>query len=276
MISLGSYNQLNFARTTSVGAYLTDGQEDVLLPKKYVPEGLEIGDSLRVFVYADSEDRPIATTIRPKAVVGEFAPLRVVSVTSIGAFVDWGLPKDLLVPFAEQRYRLHEQQFPIVRIIYDDASKRVIGSTRLSKYLTKPSPDLKVGSEVDILLIEPMAQGIKAIVNNQCSAVLYDDEIFAAMHPGDRRKGFIKKIAPEGGIILSLSPQGYEAAVEKGGELLAMLEKAGGFLPYGDDSKPEEIRAVFGLSKSSFKKLIGTLKREGKIDIEHYGIRSVK
>lgn len=273
MIEIGTFNRLRLDRIMSVGAFLTDGKQDILLPKKFVPEDLPMGEMLRVFVYTDSEDRPVATTQIPHAIVGEFASLKILSVSGVGAFADWGLDKDLLIPFAEQRRRLEEGERTVVRVLLDKETNRVIGSTKLSRFLKPADPDTPLGKEVEVLFVERMSTGYRCIVDDAHSGVLYDDEVFERLFLGRRKTGYIKKIAEDGSIVLSLSPQGYKGAVGKADDVLSRLRNAGGFLPLGDNSSPEEIRSAFGMSKGSYKKLIGTLRREGKIDIEEHGIR---
>ncbi len=275
MIAIGSYNSLEIVRKVDFGVYLSDGETDVLLPLRQVPERAGQGEVLRVFVYTDSEDRPIATTYTPKAVAGEFGFLEAKSVGSFGAFVDWGLDKDLLVPFSEQRYPLMEGRSYVVRVLVDKLTNRVIGSTKLSKYLTEDTSLLSEGQEVDAFFFQHTDDGTMAIVNGKYRAALFPDEIFERLRVGERRRAYIKKIREDGKLSLSLSPQGYEAIASKAPSIIDLLKRNGGFLPYSDSTSPETIRAVFGMSKGSFKKLIGGLLRDGKIEISYHGIRLI-
>jgi predicted RNA-binding protein (virulence factor B family) len=273
MIAIGSYNQLELVRKVDFGVYLSDGEQDILLPIRQVPLRAKQGDLLNVFVYTDSEDRPIATMLRPKAVVGDFAMLKVLSINAFGAFVDWGLEKDLLVPHSEQRYPLKEERGYVVRVLLDKLSNRVIGSTKLSKFLATDTSSLKEGQKVEAMFTQHTDDGTMAVIDNMYPAAIFPDEIFNTLRIGERRPAYIKRIREDGRVCLSLSPQGYEAVAAEAPTLLSMLKKNGGFLPYSDSTPPETIRAVFGMSKGSFKKLIGGLMKEGKIEISFHGIR---
>ena len=270
---IGSFNELEIVREVEFGVYLSDGESDVLLPIRQVPVRAKIGDSLRVFVYTDSQDRPIATTRQPKAVAGEFAMLRIVSVSDVGAFADWGLEKDLLIPMSEQRYTLHAERGYVVRVVLDKLTNRVFGSTRLSKFLNPDTSSLKEGQQVQAIVIHHTDDGTMAIIDNQFSAAFFPDEIFERLRLGERRTAYVKKIREDGKVSLSLSPQGYESVVSHAPMILEMLKKSGGFLPYSDQSPPETIRAAVGMSKGSFKKIIGMLMKEGKIENSYHGIR---
>ncbi len=273
MILIGSYNQLSIVRKVDFGVYLSDGESDVLLPIRQVPPRAKQGDNLNVFVYTDSEDRPIATLNKPLAVAGDFALLKIVSISSFGAFADWGLEKDLLIPLSEQRYPLKEERSYVVRVVHDKISNRVFGSTKLTKYLDPDTSKLKEGQKVEALFTHHTDDGTMAIIENRYQAGIFPDEVFERLRIGDRRSAFVKKIREDGRVSLSLSPQGYEAVVSQAPELVAMLKKSGGFLPYSDQTSPEVIRAVFGMSKGSFKKLVGLLLKEGKIELSYHGIR---
>jgi len=273
MIEIGSYNRLQIVRKVDFGVYLSDGESDILLPIRQVPPRAGQGDILDVFVYTDSEDRPIATTDRPKAIVGEFAMLRVVSLSTFGAFADWGLAKDLLIPLSEQRYPLKEERGYVVRVILDKLSNRIIGSTKLSKYLDPDVSGLVEGQKVEAIFTHHTDDGTMAIIENKYSAAIFPDEVFKPLRVGERRTAYIKKIREDSRISLSLSPQGYEAVTAQVPELIRMLQSSGGFLPYSDNTSPEIIRNVFGISKGSFKKLLGRLLKEGRIEISFHGIR---
>jgi predicted RNA-binding protein (virulence factor B family) len=275
MVRLGEYHELKVLREAPMGLILDDGENGLLLPKREVPRKAKIGDTLKVFVYNDSEDRPIATTLHPAATVGEFAAMRCVSSASFGAFMDWGLPKDILVPHSEQKERMFEGEVYIVRVLLDEVSNRVIGTTRLFKYLKKGAGDLQEGQPVSLLVTAVDRGGVRAIIDGTYEGMLFPDEVHDRMKIGDRKRGYIKKIREDGKVALSLQPQGYRAAMETAPLILKKLEEAGGFLPFGDTTPPEDIRRVFGLSKGSFKKAIGSLYREGLIRIEPNGIRMV-
>lgn len=273
MLKIGSYNDLEIVRKVDFGVYLSDGVDDVLLPLRQVPPKAGQGDVLHVFVYTDSEDRPIATMLRPKAADGEFALMKVVSSSAVGAFVDWGLEKDLLVPHAEQRTPLKDGRGYIVRVLLDKLSNRVIGSTRLNKFLSPDTAVLHVGQRMEALWVQHTDDGTMAIVDGTYPAGIFPDEIFEPLKIGDRRTVYIKKIREDGRVSLSFSPQGFRAVSAQAPTLIGMLRKNGGFLPYSDASSPEEIRAAFGMSKGAFKKLIGGLMKDGKVEITYHGIR---
>jgi len=273
MVTIGSYNELEIVRKVDFGVYLSDGEQDVLLPIRQVPPRAGQGDRLNVFVYTDSEDRIIATMLKPKAADGEFAMMKVVSISSFGAFVDWGLEKDLLVPHSEQRYPLKEERGYVVRVLLDKLSNRVIGSTKLSKFLDPNTYALKEGQKVDAIFVQHTVDCTMAVVDSKYSAAIFPDEIFKPIRVGERKTAYIKKVREDGRVSLSLSPQGYEAVAAEVPGVLAMLRKNGGFLPYSDSTPPETIRAVFGMSKSAFKKILGGLLKEGKIEISYHGIR---
>lgn len=273
MIRIGEYNRLTIARTSDHGLFLTDGEQDVLLPRKYSPEGMAEGDSLRVFVLTDSEDRPIATTLRPKGVVGDFTPLRAKEVTRVGAFMDWGLDKDLLVPFGEQQKPIEEGKVYVVRISLDEKSGRVIGSTRIARFLLGDSNDLLVGQEVSLLIVDVFPEGARAIIDGKYSGMIFPDEIHERIKVGDSVRGFVKRVREDGAVALSLTPSGYQGALDESSKILSRLRREGGFLPFGDRSSPEEIRREFGISKATFKKALGSLMKSGQIEQTQHGIR---
>ena len=273
MIELGRTQTLVVARLTSVGAFLTDGATDVLLPKKYVHEATVPDDQLEVFVYADSEDRLVATTRRPKAQVGEFAAMRVVDLAAAGAFVDWGLEKDLLVPFANQNHRLSERDTAVVWVMRDDVSRRIVGSTKYRRFLVPEANGLAQAQTVSLVLLEPLRDGMAVAIDGKYHGMLFADEIHSRLMVGQTMPGFVKRIREDGRISVSLSPQGQAAIEGEGPRLLARLDREGGFLPFSDTTDPEIIRREFSMSKASFKRLIGSLMRNGEITIEHHGIR---
>ena len=225
MIELGRTQTLVVARLTSVGAFLTD----VLLPKKYVHESTVPDDRLEVFIYADSEDRPVATTRRPLAQVGEFAPMNVVDIAGAGGFVDWGLEKDLLVPFAHQNHRLTARDRAVVWVMRDDVSRRIVGSTKYRRFLIPEAQDLQQAQSVSLVLLEPLRDGMAVAIDGRYHGMLFADEIHTRLSVGQAMTGYIKRIREDG--------------------------------------------REFGMSKASFKRLIGSLMRSGEIVIEHHGIR---
>ena len=267
---IGEYQDLRVERETQHGLYLSDGEDEVLLPRGQCPQRGQFGDTLRVFVYTDSEDRPVATIKKPYATVGQFAKLRVVSATSSGAFLDWGIDKDLFCPLREQHPELREGNAYLVRIYLDDVSC----TTKLSKYLRSNGEGLSVGQPIKIMVAGRAAEMISVIVNDAIRGSLFPDEWHERLEIGDVRDAYVKSIrAEDGKVAVSLRPQGYQAVLGERDRLLKALKDSGGSLPVSDKSSPEQIHAMFGLSKGAFKKLIGTLYREGLLVIEPESIR---
>ncbi|MBI1221265.1 MAG: GntR family transcriptional regulator [Bacteroidetes bacterium] len=274
MIHVGQYNTLKVLRNTSVGFYLGDDEgEDVLLPIKYIPEGLQVDDQIEVFIYRDSEDRKIATTLKPKIELNQFALLEVKATSQLGAFMDWGLEKDLMVPFSEQKVDFKEGRWYVVCLCLDEKTDRLFGSSRIDKFLDKSTPDFEVGEEVECQVYHHSELGYSTIVNQKYSGLLYDNEVFQRLHSGQIIKAFVKLVRPDNKIDLSLHPMGYEKANDSNEErILNALSENQGSLPYSDKTNPEVIYEVFGMSKKAFKKAIGGLYRERKIRIEEDGI----
>lgn len=258
------------------GVYL-DGREEgeILLPTKEVPQGLKAGDTVEVFLCFDSEDRLIATTVEPLAEVGRFAVLRVVSVEQVGAFLDWGLPKDLFLPYAEQSRNLRPGQ-EIIVYVYLDKSTRLSASMRLERNLEKTPGELQEGQEVDLLLFGRTDLGYKAIVDGKHLGVLYENEVFQKLDYAQALKGYIKKIRDDGKIDLSLRRPGHEAANEDIGPLiLKKLRENGGFLEINDKASAETVHRLFGVSKKKFKIALGGLYKKRLITVNDDGIRLV-
>ena len=264
MLKIGSYNELIVERMVDFGLYLNPKPDEVLLPLKYVPENTRPGDTLRVFVYTDSEDRPVATTLEPKAVVGEFAYLQVKDVASFGAFMDWGLEKDLLVPSSQQQDRMKVGKNYIVK---------VYGSNRITQNCDKNPKDLSEGEKVNLLIYGITKIGIMAVVNNRYSGLLYRSEVYASVSVGEKTTGYISRIREDGKIDLTLKSPGYLSVTGSGAGILETLKKKGGFIPCHDKSSPDEIRLIFSMSKKEFKKAIGGLYKAGSILITDKGIQ---
>jgi len=228
-----------------------------------------------VFLYLDSEDRPIATTETPFALVGEFAMLRVNSVNKIGTFLDWGIMKDLLVPFREQKVTMIEGRSYLVYIYVDEESKRIVASAKLGKFLDKSVPDYSVGQQVDLVIESETDLGYKAIINNSHWGILYENEVFEQLAKGLKVKGYVKKIRTDNKIDLSLHPLGYEKVDPLTQMILDELKKEGGFIAISDKSEAEEVYRVFGISKKSFKQAIGALYKRRMITLSADGIRLI-
>jgi predicted RNA-binding protein (virulence factor B family) len=272
MIRIGSMNTLQVLRKSGSLTVLDGGAAgEIVLPQ--APPETTPGSQLDVFLYHDSENRLTATLARPRAMAGEFAFLETVSVNDHGAFLDWGLPKDLFVPLKEQKSPLRKGDQALVFVYTDARDGRIVGTTRIERHLGLTSPDYAPGTPVTLLITAGTDLGYKAIVDNAHWGVLYRDEVFEKLSPGQTRQGFIKKVREDGKIDLSLHAPGYKKIGDIQGRILTALEKAGGFLPYTDKTDPELIRTAFGESKKSFKMAIGSLYREKKIVIGENGIR---
>jgi predicted RNA-binding protein (virulence factor B family) len=277
MIQIGQNSQLPVVEISQFGAFLDGGNlGNILLPNRYVPEDAKPGDEINVFIYLDSEDRLVATTETPKAKVGEFAFLTVSDVTQVGAFLDWGLLKDLLVPFREQKQKMQEGQTHLVHVYLDDATKRIVSSAKIERFLDNVSPKYETGEKVDLIIIHQTDLGYKAIVNQTHTGLLYENEIHIPLKPGQQITGYIKQVREDEKIDLSLDPIGYDAITGISADLMALLEEGNGFVPLNDQSSPDEIRAAMGISKKAFKKATGALYKQGKIKFEANGIRKVE
>ncbi|MCB0551171.1 MAG: GntR family transcriptional regulator [Phaeodactylibacter sp.] len=276
MIEIGKYNTLKAARRIAHGMVLQDAEgDDVLLPKKFVPENLAPGDDIEVFVYTDSEDWPVATTQRPKAILGEFAYLQVKEVVVFGAFLDWGLDKDLLAPFAEQSKKMERGKGYLVYLLLDEQTDRLIASSKLNKFLETENIELEEGQEVDLLIGTPADLGFTAIINHRYRGLLYKSDLYRPVQPGDRCKGYIKTIRPDKKIDLTLQKPGYAQVEPNAENILQLLRKHEGFLDLHDKSDPEEITARLHMSKKAFKKAIGALYKQRLIRIEEDGVHLV-
>lgn len=276
MIEIGKYNDLTVVKAVDFGLYLDGGEiyGEILIPGRYVPEGTNPGDTLHVFIYMDSEDRIIATTEKPVATVGEFTVLKVVSVNKIGAFLDWGLPKDVLLPFREQKGPLQEGDEVLVYLYYDKGSRRIAASSRFEKFLGHEQKDFQPLQEVELLIAERTDMGYKALIDGVAIGVLYHNEIHSPVKVGDRVPGFINKVREDDKIDLWLQKPGFEKIDDLGREIMERLKSAPkGFLPFTDKSPSEDIMREFHASKKTFKKSIGQLYKFRKISITEEGIK---
>jgi predicted RNA-binding protein (virulence factor B family) len=273
MLQIGRYNELKVSRRTDNGVYLQEKDEEVLLPNKYVPAGAKEGDVLEVFVYTDSEDRPVATTLKPYACVGEFAYMRVKDVSSIGAFLDWGLEKDLLVPFSEQEQKMEVGRSYVVAVYLDFNTDRVVASAKLHKFLEYEDIEVRQGDVVDLLIAGPTGLGFNAIINNKYIGLIFQNEIFQPLHTGDRLRGYIKFIREDKKIDLALQKSGVEAIDDARSKVLGALKKNNGFIALTDSSDPADIQRVLNMSKKAFKKAIGALYKERLIEITDAGVK---
>ncbi len=272
MLKIGSYNELVVERAVDFGLYLNPKEDEVLLPAKYVPENAGPGDLLRVFVYTDSEDRPVATTLEPKAVVGEFAFLTVKDVTPIGTFLDWGLEKDLFVPKSEQQDRMYKGKKYVVKVCLDEETQRVYATTRITVNCDKDTGELHEGQKVRMMIHNITTMGIMAVIENRWTGMLYRNETYETLSIGDTRDGYINRIREDGKIDLALKKPGYTSVADSSERVLERLAASGGFIPCHDKSSPDEIRKVFSMSKKEFKRVVGGLYKNGRIEIKDNGI----
>lgn len=273
MIKIGQVNTLTVIKKVPFGLYL-DGADwgEILLPSKFVPQGTDVHDRLDVFIYFDSEDKIIATTKRPRAEINTVAYLKVVDVNQFGAFLDWGLDKDLLVPRAEQQRPMEKDKSYIVYIKQDN-QQRLIGSAKIDYFLDKSIAQYKLGDEVDLLIAETSDMGVKVIINDKYWGLIHATEIFQTLSYGKKMRGYIKTLRADGKIDVSLRKMGQDSVRDLAKRILLELQNKNGFLPLHDKSTPLEIKQAFGESKSNFKSAIGSLYKAGEITIEQDGIR---
>jgi uncharacterized protein len=277
MVQPGKTNSLRVVKILDFGIYLDGGElGEILMPKKWVPNETQAEDTINAFIYFDSEDRPIATTMKPKAEVGEFAYLKVKDTTPIGAFLDWGLDKDILVPFKEQNAKMETGRSYLVYLYIDPRSKRIVASAKLEKFLDVEPVNFDQGQQVDLLIWTPTELGYKAIINQKHLGMLYKNEIFQDVYTGQQVKGYIKNVRPDGKIDLVIEKPGYEKIDELASHVLKIINAHGGYVEYTDKSPAEEIYSVFQMSKKNFKKSIGALYKNKIIALEDNGIRVVE
>jgi len=277
MVEIGKWNTLRVLKELDFGIYL-DGEDqgEILMPIRYVPQDCKVDDNIEAFIYFDSEDRVIATTEKPLAQVGDFALLDVVSVNSIGAFLDWGLPKDLFVPFREQKHKMEVGQSCVVYIYIDDLSGRIAASAKVENFLDKEPHDFTEGQEVNLIIYTQTDIGYKAIINNTHTGVLFDSDVFRTLHRGEHTKGYIKKIREDKKIDLLLEKPGYEKVDDISKKILDKLKEENGFIALVDKSPANDVYDMFGISKKNYKKAIGALYKARMITIEENGIRLIK
>lgn len=275
MAELGKRNQMTAVRDSVSGMYLDGGEDgEILLPKRYVPPGTRLDDTLDVFVYRDSEDRLIATTQTPLAQAGEFAVLEVAAYhPGTGAFLSWGLDKDLLLPIREQVGHVAPGDRVVVRIFVDDRSHRMAASMRLDRFLDRTPPYYDDGQKVNLFITGESPLGCKAVIENAHWGLLYHTDLAFPLLPGQRLEGFVRTVREDGKIDLTLDPIGYQRVKPLTEQILQLLKVEGGYLPYDDQSPPEEVRDVFQTSKKAFKQALGALFRQRRIRFEKPGIR---
>lgn len=273
MIELGRINNLEILRDTSVGLFLGDEEgNDVLLPNKYVPANYEIGEKIKVFCYLDYDERPVATTLEPNIMRGEFRLLQVAEVNEFGAFMEWGLEKHLLVPFREQRVKMKEGQWYVVHCYLDERSGRLVASNKLDKFLNNDKLELKEWEQVELVVTRQTDLGWEVIVNERHKGLVYFNEVFKPINIGDLIPGCIKAIRRDNKLDISLQPLGAKVLEPAAKKILEVLKEHGGYLAVHDKSAPEEIRDIFQMSKKTFKKGLGTLYKDRKIKLETDGV----
>lgn len=273
MITLGEYNLLRIDRIMDQGAYLVDEEgNDVLLPNKYMAENAKIDDEVEVFVYNDSEDRLIATNLTPKVTLNEFAFLKVKDVNQFGAFMDWGLEKEIMVPFSEQNQRMEIDRWYVVRLLLDEKTNRLLASNKLNKFIETDFISVEVDEEVEVLVIERSELGYTVIINHVHKGLIFANETFRELNVGETRKAYIKNIREDGKIDVSLQRQGYVNIEPSAMQILGEIKTNDGFLALTDKSQPEDIYAQLRMSKKTFKKAIGGLYKQKLIKMDDKGI----
>jgi len=275
MIQVGRFNNLKIIRKVDFGVFLDDGAEGILLPKRFVPNGSEVGNELEVFIYHDGEDRLIATTQQPFGQVGDIVKLQAVNVTTLGAFLDWGLMKDLFVPKSQQINGMRPKGEYLVKIYLDEKTGRVAATEKFEASLSNDVLSIKPLDVVDIIVYRRTDIGYLVIINNQHTGVLHHNEIYRSIGTGDRFKGFIKHIYPDNKIDVAAGKPGYGRVEDEADKVLRLLQENNGYLPYYDKSDPDAINEFFGMSKKTFKMTIGSLYKQQKIALEKTGIRLI-
>ena len=277
-MDIGKVNKLEIGRRNQNGFYLKDKEgNEVLLPINKNIEKLDIGTELDVFIYKDSEDRLVASTVMPKVELEHFAYLRVNQVNRFGAFLDWGLPKDLMVPFAEQNRKLNEGDWTIVFVLLDEETDRLVGSCRVNDFVFTDDIGLKPGEEVDVLPYHQTELGMNVIVNNMFKGLIFESDIHKTIKKGLCIKGYVKKVRSDGKIDIVLEPSGYQKSIDRVAEKILNDDKNNkGTLPLNDKSSPEEIKKLLGLSKKAFKRGVGSLYKQRIIELTKQGIKLIK
>lgn len=276
ILKAGCFNTLKVIRFNSVGAFLDDGDKGLLLPKRFVPKEAKVGDELRVFVYHDSEDRLIATTQQPFAVLGDIAYLKVVSNTPHGSFLDWGLMKDLFVPKSKQLTLMRVGGFYLVKIYLDEQTGRIAASEKIEQFLDNENLTIKEKDKVSLIVFRKTQIGYMVVINNIHLGLVHFSEVFRELNVGDRLEGYIKTIRPDNKIDVGVGIQGYKKVEDEATKILRLLDENFGYLPYHDKSDPEEIYEFFGMSKKTFKMTTGRLYKERKIELTQTGIKKIE
>ncbi|WP_244147426.1 CvfB family protein [Desulfovermiculus halophilus] len=273
MMNIGRINTFSVLKLVDFGAYLDGGElGEILLPSREVPQGCQAGDQLQAFLYTDSRDRLIATTTMPLAQVGDLVRLKVIDVNPVGAFLDWGLPKDLLVPRNEQLEPMRKGRSYLVYVALDTAERRIFASTKLERFFSLRHVDVQEGDQVDLIITDRSEIGYKAVVNMACFGLLYENDVYEHLEAGQRIKGYVKSLRADGKIDLSLQKPGYDKVLEAKETIVRALEKNGGVLKVTDKSPPECIHSLFGCSKKTYKQAVGALYKARRVRIDPDGL----
>lgn len=273
-VALGKYNQLEVVKTVDFGVYLNGGDDgEILLPARYVPEGSKPGDMLNVFIYLDNEERLVATTLQPLVQVGGFACLEVAWVNEYGAFLDWGLMKDLFVPFREQKMKMQKGHRYVIHAHVDEDSYRIMASAKVERYLSKEFPPYQSGDEVEVMVWQKTDLGYKVIVDDRFGGLVYQKEIFKALEPGMRMQAFVRQVREDGKIDLTLQKDGSQKVDDFAEVLLQYIKDNGGYTELNDKSAAEDIYDTFGVSKKTFKKAVGDLYKRRLVVLVEGGIQ---
>jgi len=276
MVNVGRYNELEVLKHVDFGIYLRDGEQEILMPTKWVAANTKVGDKINVFIFRDSEDRLIATTVKPFAIADTFAFLEVKQANEMGAFLDWGMDKDLFVPFREQQGKMEQGRSYVVFVYVDEETDRIVASAKLNKFIEREDIDLMDGDVVELLVFSETDLGFNAIINDTYSGLIYKNEIFESIRVGDRVTGYVKHVREDGKIDLSLQKSGFELVDDVKWRILNMMKQNGGFLSLNDNSSPEQIKAELQISKKAFKKAVGALYRERLVKLTDKGVELVK
>jgi len=272
---MGEYNLLKVIKVKDMGVFMDNGEEGILLPKRFVPPGTRLGDELEVFLYHDSEGRPIATTQKPLGVLGEIVKLKAVSITPQGAFLDWGLMKDLFIPKSGMVSFMQPMGEYLVKIVMDEQTGRIAATEKLERFLSNENLTVKEKDLVDLLVYRQTEIGYEVIINNKHKGILHANEVYRPIEIGDRFPGFIKSILAENKMDVAAGKPGYQRVEDEAGKILRLLKENEGYLPYHDKSSPEEIYQFFQISKKTFKMTVGNLYKQHKIRFTQTGIQLI-
>jgi len=275
-MKIGEYNTLRILRLTTVGAYLGDDEDnDVLLPNKYLTHEMSVGEDIEVFLYKDSEDRLVATTEKPFITLNEFAYLRVKEVTPFGAFLDWGLEKDLLVPFREQTTKLEEDKYYLIYLKLDTETNRLVATAKTNKYFSVDTSEVEINKEVEILICESFDLGVKIVIEGKFLGIIYHNDVTRKLRRGDYTIGYVYNIREDGKLDVRLEKSGYEKIEPNAERLLALINNRKGILYLTDKSDPDDIRDTVGMSKKTFKQAVGNLYKQKKIRINPDSLEAI-